>query len=204
MSAEFEEKVLEKLGHIDNRLDKIERTQDDTFEHLRNFELFAILKLQEHDERFNKIDQKFEEVDQRFKEIDQRFEQIDQRFEQIDQRFEEVGQRFKEIDQRFEEVDQRFEKFDQNFKEVNKSFKEINQTLKRHEVEIKKMSQDMQVTKEAVILMEQKISLEIPALFDGYSMHQEKQERQDDEINSLNLKVEKHDARISYLEEKVI
>ena len=197
MSAEFEEKVLEKLGHIDNRLDKIERTQDDTFEHLRNFELFAILKLQEHDERFNKIDQKFEEVDQRFKEIDQRFEQIDQRFE-------EVGQRFKEIDQRFEEVDQRFEKFDQNFKEVNKSFKEINQTLKRHEVEIKKMSQDMQVTKEAVILMEQKISLEIPALFDGYSMHQEKQERQDDEINSLNLKVEKHDARISYLEEKVI
>ena len=204
MSAEFEEKVLEKLGHIDNRLDKIERTQDDTFEHLRNFELFAILKLQEHDERFNKIDQKFEEVDQRFKEISQRFEKIDQRFKEIGQRFEKIDQRFEKIDQRFEEVDQRFEKFDQNFKEVNKSFKEINQTLKRHEVEIKKMSQDMQVTKEAVILMEQKISVEIPALFDGYSMHQEKQERQDDEINSLNLKVEKHDARISYLEEKVI
>ena len=176
MSAEFEEKVLEKLGHIDNRLDKIERTQDDTFEHLRNFELFAILKLQEHDERFNKIDQKFEEVDQRFK----------------------------EIDQRFEEVDQRFEKIDQSFKEVNQSFKEINQTLKRHEVEIKKMSRDMQVTKEAVILMEQKISVEIPALFDGYSMHQEKQERQDNEINSLNVKVENHDVRISCLEEKVV
>lgn len=181
MSAEFEEKVLEKLGHIDNRLDKIERTQDDTFEHLRNFELFAILKLQEHDERFNKIDQKFEEVDQRFKEIDQRFEQIDQRFEKIDQRFEEI---------------------DQSFKEVDQSFKKINQTLKRHEVEMEKMSQDMQVTKEAVILMEQKISVEIPALFDGYSMHQEKQERQDNEINSLNVKVENHDVRISCLEER--
>lgn len=176
MSAEFEEKVLEKLGHIDNRLDKIERTQDDTFEHLRNFELFAILKFQEHDERFNKIDQKFEEVDQRFKEIDQRFEQIDQRFEEIDQ----------------------------SFKEVDQSFKKINQTLKRHEVEMEKMSQDMQVTKEAVILMEQKISVEIPALFDGYSMHQEKQERQDNEINSLNVKVENHDVRISCLEEKVV
>ncbi len=176
MLAEFEEKVLEKLGHIDNRLDKIERTQDDTFEHLRNFELFAILKLQEHDERFNKIDQKFEEVDQRFKEIDQRFEKIDQRFEEIDQ----------------------------SFKEVDQSFKKINQTLKRHEVEMEKMSQDMQVTKEAVILMEQKISVEIPALFDGYSMHQEKQERQDNEINSLNVKVENHDVRISCLEEKVV
>lgn len=190
MSAEFEEKVLEKLGHIDNRLDKIERTQDDTFEHLRNFELFAILKLQEHDERFNKIDQKFEEVDQRFKEVGQRFEQIDQRFEKIDQRFEEVNQRF--------------EKIDQSFKEVNQSFKEVNQTLKRHEVEMEKMSQNMQVTKEAVILMEQKISVEIPALFDGYSMHQEKQERQDNEINSLNVKVENHDVRISRLEEKVV
>ena len=176
MLAEFEEKVLEKLGHIDNRLDKIERTQDDTFEHLRNFELFAILKLQEHDERFNKIDEKFEEVDQRFKEIDQRFEKIDQRFEEIDQ----------------------------SFKEVDQSFKKINQTLKRHEVEMEKMSQDMQVTKEAVILMEQKISVEIPALFDGYSMHQEKQERQDNEINSLNVKVENHDVRISCLEEKVV
>lgn len=183
MSAEFEEKVLEKLGHIDNRLDKIERTQDDTFEHLRNFELFAILKLQEHDERFNKIDQKFEQIDQRFKEIDQRFEQIDQRFEGIDQRFEKINQ---------------------SFKEVSQSFKEINQTLKRHEVEMEKMSQDMQVTKEAVILMEQKISVEIPALFDGYSMDQEKQERQNNEINSLNVKVENHDVRISCLEEKVV
>lgn len=183
MSAEFEEIVLEKLGHIDNMLDKIERTQDDTFEHLRNFELFAILKLQEHDERFNKIDQKFEEVDQRFKEIDQRFEQIDQRFEGIDQRFEKINQ---------------------SFKEVSQSFKEINQTLKRHEVEMEKMSQDMQVTKEAVILMEQKISVEIPALFDGYSMDQEKQERQNNEINSLNVKVENHDVRISCLEEKVV
>lgn len=169
MSAEFEEIVLKKLGNIDQRLDKIERTQDDTFEHLKNFERFAILKFQEHDERFNKIDRKFEKVDQRFEEINQKFEEVDQRFKEIDQ-----------------------------------SFKEINQTLERHEVEIKKMSLDMQVTKEAVILMEQKISVEIPALFDGYSMHQEKQERQDDEINSLNLKVENHDARISYLEEKVV
>ena len=69
---------------------------------------------------------------------------------------------------------------------------------------MEKMSQDMQVTKEAVILMEQKISVEIPALFDGYSMHQEKQERQDNEINSLNVKVENHDVRISCLEEKVV
>lgn len=148
MSAIFEKTVLEKLGQIDTRLTKIEKTQDDTLEHLKNFEKFTILKFQEHDEKFNKIDERFEKIDRRFEEVDKRFEEL--------------------------------------------------------ETEIKEMAKGMQVTKEAVILMEQKISLEIPVLFDGYSMHQEKQERQECEIDSINNKIASHDARISCLEGKAI
>lgn len=162
MSAIFEKTVLEKLGQIDTRLTKIEKTQDDTLEHLKNFEKFTILKFQEHDEKFNKIDERFDKIDKKFEEIDERFEKVDRRFEEVDKRFEEL------------------------------------------ETEIKEMAKGMQVTKEAVILMEQKISLEIPALFDGYSMHQEKQERQECEIDSINNKIASHDARISCLEGKAI
>lgn len=176
MSAIFEKTVLEKLGQIDTRLTKIEKTQDDTLEHLKNFEKFTILKFQEHDEKFNKIDERFDKIDKKFEEIDERFDKIDKKFDEIDERFEKIDRRFEEVDKRFEEL----------------------------ETEIKEMAKGMQVTKEAVILMEQKISLEIPVLFDGYSMHQEKQERQECEIDSINNKIASHDARISCLEGKAI
>lgn len=162
MSAIFEKTVLEKLGQIDTRLNRIEKTQDDTLEHLKNFEKFTILKFQEHDEKFNKIDERFDKIDKKFEEIDERFEKVDKRFEEVDKRFKEL------------------------------------------ETEIKEMAKGMQITKEAVILMEQKISLEIPVLFDGYSMHQEKQERQESEIDFINNKIASHDARISCLEGKAI
>lgn len=190
MSAIFEKTVLEKLGQIDTRLTKIEKTQDDTLEHLKNFEKFTILKFQEHDEKFNKIDERFDKIDKKLEEIDERFDKIDKKFEEIDERFDKIDKKFDEIDERFEKVDRRFEEVDKRFEEL--------------ETEIKEMAKGMQVTKEAVILMEQKISLEIPVLFDGYSMHQEKQERQECEIDSINNKIASHDARISCLEGKAI
>ncbi len=113
--------------------------------------------------------------------INERLDSHDKKFEAIDQRFEQVDQRFNQIDQKFEQVDQRFE--------------EIGQTLKE-------IIHSIDVMKSSIILIEQKVSVEIPTLFDAYSGQHEKQTIHQNEINSLNQKVENHDIRISILEQK--
>lgn len=62
------------------------------------------------------------------------------------------------------------------------------------------MQQTMETMNRSIILIEHTVTTEIPTLFDGYSMHQEKQEVQQENIDSLNVKVEEHDIRISTLE----
>lgn len=112
-------------------------------------------------------------------------------------KFEEHDKRFEAIDKKFEAIDNKFESIDKKFVSIDKQFDILGN-------QINKLTDDMQIVKNAVILIEDRITREIPALFDGYSMHQEKQERHDNKINSLNLKVEDHDIRISCLEHKVI
>ena len=82
----------------------------------------------------------------------------------------------------------KFEAIDKRFDDVDKKFKNISDVLES--------------LKQSVILIEQKVTVDIPALFDGYSAHQDIQERQQGEIDSLNKKVDMHDIRISILEQK--
>lgn len=112
-------------------------------------------------------------------------------------KFEEHDKKFETIDKKFDVIDKKFDAIDKKFVSIDKQFDVIGK-------QINKLTEDMQVVKEAVILMEDRITREIPTLFDAYSMHQNKQERQENEIDSLNLKVEDHDIRISCLEQKVI
>ena len=62
------------------------------------------------------------------------------------------------------------------------------------------MQKTIETMNRSIILIEHKVTTEIPTLFDGYSMHQQKQESQQENIDSLNVKVEEHDIRISSLE----
>ena len=82
--------------------------------------------------------------------------------------------------------------------------KELKEDVRELKEGAKATKADLQITKEAVILIEDKITREIPTLFDGYSMHQEKQERQGKEISIINRKIRNHDARISSLEQNVV
>ncbi|MBO5413774.1 MAG: hypothetical protein J6A29_05780 [Clostridia bacterium] len=164
------------LEKMDKLSGDLNSFKNDITERLVNFEKFTIRKFEEHDKKFEAIDRRFEAIDRRFETIDRRFEAIDRRFETIDKKFDVVDKKFVSIDKHFDILDK----------------------------QVHKLTEDMQVVKEAVILIEDKITREIPTLFDAYSMHQDKQERQDNTIDSLNLKVEDHDIRISCLEQKVI
>ena len=106
------------------------------------------------------------------------------------QRFEEFDEKFKKIDERFDKIDERFEKIDERFEKIDDTLEGIQETL--------------EVMKRSIILIEDQVSVKIPALFDGYAMHQQKQEILEKDINSLNRKVENHDIRISILEQHSI
>lgn len=109
----------------------------------------------------------------------------------------ELKEDVKELKQDVGELKVRVGDLETDVKELKEDVRELKEGAKATKA-------DLQITKEAVILIEDKITREIPTLFDGYSMHQEKQERQGKEISLINRKIRNHDARISSLEQNVV
>lgn len=109
----------------------------------------------------------------------------------------ELKEDVKELKQDVGELKVRVGELETDVKELKEDVRELKEGAKATKA-------DLQITKEAVILIEDKITREIPTLFDGYSMHQEKQERQGKEISLINRKIRNHDARISSLEQNVV
>ena len=109
----------------------------------------------------------------------------------------DVYKKFKEIDAKFEQIDKRFEEIDARFEKIENVLVTMQDTMLSMQKSIETMNR-------SIILIEYKVTTEIPALFDGYSMHQQKQEIQQENLTSLNIKVEEHDIRISDLEQAIV
>jgi len=124
------------------------------------------------------------------KETIRELKRINKRLDNHDKKFDAIDKKFDAIDKRFEIVDKQFDAIGAKFDEVDSKLDNITTVLES--------------VQRSVVLMEQKLTVDIPALFDGYTAHQEIQERQKGEINSLNKKVENHDIRISILEQKTV
>ena len=176
MSTKFEKIVLEKL-------EKLEVTQQDTLEKLVNFEKFTILKFQDLQGEINDVKIDVKELKEDVGELKVRVGDLETDVKELK---EDVG-----------ELKVRVGNLETDVKELKEDVRELKEGAKATKA-------DLQITKEAVILIEDKITREIPTLFDGYSMHQEKQERQGKEISIINRKIRNHDARISSLEQNVV
>ena len=87
---------------------------------------------------------------------------------------------------------------------MNHRIDNIENVLVSMQKNMQSMQESMETMNRSIILIEHKITTEIPTLFDGYSMHQQKQELQQENIDSLNVKVEEHDIRISSLEQAIV
>ena len=183
MSTKFEKIVLEKL-------EKLEVTQQDTLEKLVNFEKFTILKFKDLQGEINDV-----KVD--VKELKEDVKELKQDVGELKVRVGELETDVKELKEDVGELKVRVGNLETDVKELKEDVRELKEGAKATKA-------DLQITKEAVILIEDKITREIPTLFDGYSMHQEKQERQGKEISLINRKIRNHDARISSLEQNVV
>lgn len=147
---------------------------------------------------------KFDDFDKKFESIDKKFENIDKKFENIDNKFENIDKKFDSIDKKFKSIDKRFDDIDKFQKEANEKFDNIDKFQKEANEKFDKIFHILDVIRESQILVEHQVMVKIPALFDGYAMHQQKQEILENNINSLNRKVEDHDIRLSILEQQSV
>ena len=137
-------------------------------------------KLGVNNDRFDTLENRFDTLENRFDTLEQRFDNLEQRFDNLEQRFDNLEQRFDNLEQRFDNLEQR----------MDKKFDEIDHRL--------------DVLTRSVVLIENRITTEIPTLFDAYTSQHDKQTMHQNDINSLNRKVEDHDIRISILEQNTV
>jgi len=88
-------------------------------------------KLQEHDERFNKIEEKLQEHDQRFNKIEEKLEEHDERFNKIEGKLQEHDKRFNKIEGKLQEHDERFNKIDESLEIIKLDIEFIKNELKQ-------------------------------------------------------------------------
>lgn len=81
------------------------------------------------------------------------------------------------------------------------SFKDMKETMTTMQKDIKELKQDHENMNRALILIEDDTSNKIPALFDGYSFHQQHIEEDEKRLDFLETEVDNHSIRISALEQ---
>lgn len=119
---------------------------------------------------------------------------FEEKFDTLNSKVDILGFRMNSLESRMDSFELKLTSFESRMDSMEQS---INQ-------KIQNIENDVQSLKKSVILIENQVTTEIPALFDVYSMQQEMQECEHTNIVSLNKKVEEHDIRLSCLEQKLV
>ena len=144
------------------------------------------------------IKAKLDEHDQNFKEI------YTKDMVEIKAKLAEHDKNFKEITKDMVEIKAKLAEHDKNFKEIKETYTkdmlEIRAKLAEHDKDIKELKEMIQSLQRTMLIIEDAVTNKIPALFDGYAMHQEKQEQLENKVDKIEEKVETHSIRIAALE----
>ena len=121
-------------------------------------------------------------------------EKVLSKLEQNQNNFEKLFAKLDEHDKEFEKINAKLDEHDKRFEEIDTNFKTVNAKLDEHDKEFKEI-------KNYLLVLEDKISTELPALFDGYSTNIEKSTEIEFKQKDLEKKVELDSLRISVLED---
>lgn len=117
--------------------------------------------------------------EEHLKDCDEHFIQIDKKLKEHDDHFERIEAKLKEHDERFERIEAKLKEHDERFERIEEMIRDLQRTM---------------------LIIEDAVTNKIPALFDGYAMHQEKQEQLEERVNNLENFSETNSIRISALE----
>ena len=101
----------------------------------------------------------------------------------------------------FKDMKETMTTMQKDIKELKQEQDNTNKTLDLVQKDIKELKQDHKNMNEALILIEDDTSNKIPALFEGYSFHQQHIEEDEKRLDFLETKVDNHSIRISVLEQ---
>lgn len=127
-----------------------------------------------------------------------------EKFDKIENFQQMASEKFDKLDKFQEDVHENFDRMDVTFKRMDDTFKRIDERFKKVDERFDEITHILDVIRQSQVLLEEQIMLKIPALFDGYSMHQQKQEILEENLNSVNRTLENHDIRISILEQQSV
>ncbi len=133
------------------------------------------------EEFMKKVLENFEKVFKKLEEHDKRFDKSDEKFDMVFKKLEEHDESFKKSD----------EKLNKNMEEISIIFKDL----------IKREDERYEMLHNSLLVIEDRVSRELPALFDGLQISIEKNTDLDIRHNSLEEKVEFNSQRISSLED---
>lgn len=86
-------------------------------------------------------------------------------------------------------------------KEHTKILNEHTDKLSNHDKRLDNMDETIKDIKRSLIIIEDAVTNKIPAFFDGHSSHQEHLEKNDKEIEELQMVSENHSLRLIMLED---
>ena len=120
--------------------------------------------------------------------------------EEHSQMLKEQGQTLREHSKILEEHSQMLKEQGQMLKEQSQMLREHSQKLEEHSKILQEHTKDIKDIKNYLFVFENKISNELPALFDGYSMNIEKTREIEFKQKATDKKVEFNSIKISNLE----
>ena len=104
-------------------------------------------------------------------------------------------------------LENRMENMENRMENMENRMETMENRMDNMEAQIDKISiieEKVENIDRALTLLESNFADKVPALFDGYTMHQDNQINQQKEIKELKEKVKNNDVRISVLEQKII
>ena len=105
-----------------------------------------------------------------------------------------------EHDKHFEIIEEQLKRHEEHLIEHDKHFERIEAKLKEHDEDLKELKEMIKSLQEAMVIVEDAVTRKLPALFDGYKMHQEKQEQFEARLDKIEEVSEEHSIRIFALE----
>ncbi len=142
-----------------------------------------------------------ENANQKFNDYDEQFKKCDKQFEKMHSRLSNHGKQFEEIHAHLADHDKQFEEIHAHLADHDKQFEEIHAHLADHDKQFEEIRQDLNEIKRSVLFMEEYITSKIPALFDAYLSHEQKNEEFDNRITNLEKNSDVNSLKISILED---
>lgn len=101
---------------------------------------------------------------------------------------------------KFEVLVEKVGNLEEGFKELRQEQDNTNKTLNLVQKDIKELREEHERMNRTLILIEDDTSNKIPALFDGYTFHQQHIEEHGKRIETLETEVDNHSNRLWVLE----